>query len=184
MRYPPAETAEKRERILVEGARQFRERGFSGVSVNDVMHAAGLTHGPFYNHFPSKEALMAGCIDHASAKALADLDETGTESADWKGYVEYYLSPEHRENAGQGCLIAALGSEIARQPGVTASLTRHVKSTVEKMAGHFPWGKKRDARAKSIRALSGMVGAMILARAVDDPALSEEILATVRSSLA
>ena len=75
MRYPAAETAEKHQKILAEASRLFKERGFDGVSVSEIMKATGLTHGPFYNHFDSKEALMAECIVHAGDAALAHLDE-------------------------------------------------------------------------------------------------------------
>src|SRR5271155_3143577 len=74
MRYPAAETAEKHERILNEAARLFRERGFSGVSVSEIMKATGLTHGPFYNHFDSKEELMAESVVHGFQRTLDGLN--------------------------------------------------------------------------------------------------------------
>ena len=179
MRYPAAETAEKHERILDEASRLFRDRGFSGVSVGEIMKATGLTHGPFYNHFASKEALMSQCLAHTSVKALKDL-ETASASAKGKtNYIAGYLSTKHRDDAGHGCLIAALASEIGRQPAVKRSLTDHLKATIKTMSERFPWSKGRGARADTIRALSSMVGGLILARAVDDEKLSREILQEV-----
>src|SRR5476649_1905235 len=160
MRYPAAETAEKHQRILDAASRLFRERGFDGVSVAEIMKATGLTHGPFYNHFASKEALMAeGVVD----------------------YVQDYLSEAHRNDPGDGCLMSALGSEVSRVPAVRTGFTAHVRSSIASLAEHFPWSAKRHARRDAIRMLSAMVGAMTLARAVDDEALSEEILREVRS---
>lgn len=183
MRYPVAETAEKHARILDQAARLFRDRGFDGVSVSEVMKATGLTHGPFYNHFASKQALMAECIEHASGRALEELEASAPSEQGWSDYVSAYLSPAHRDTPADGCLIAALGSEIARSPAVKVTLTEHVRRTLERMAGHFPWRRREQARTEAICALSTMVGAMVLARGIDDEALSNEILERVSSSL-
>src|SRR6266404_3508417 len=125
MRYPATETARKHKKIIREAARLFRERGFSGVSVSEIMKATGLTHGPFYNHFASKEALMAASIEHASAKSLADLDARKASADQMIAYVETYLSAAHRDAPGAGCLMAALASEIRQEPAVRASFTTH-----------------------------------------------------------
>lgn len=183
MRYPVAETAEKHDRILEQAARLFRDKGFDGVSVSEIMKTTGLTHGPFYNHFESKQALMAECIAHASSKALKTLEASAPSDQGWSDYAAAYLSQAHRDKPADGCLIAALGSEIARAPAVKVTLTEHVRRTLERMAGHFPWGRGEPARTKAIHALATMVGAMVLARGIDDEALSNEILAKVRSSL-
>jgi TetR/AcrR family transcriptional regulator, transcriptional repressor for nem operon len=183
MRYPASETAEKHERILNEAARLFRERGFSGVSVSEIMKATGLTHGPFYNHFASKEALMAESLAHASTASLADLDASARSPQAMLAYIERYLSTGHRDAPGEGCLMAALASEIRQEPAVKGCFTTHLKAAIDTLTAHFPWPSKRRARADSIRLLSSMVGALILARAVDDEALSEEILEEVRSGL-
>src|SRR3984885_2047922 len=91
MRYPAAETAEKHERILNEAARLFRERGFSGVSVSEIMKATGLTHGPFYNHFDSKEALMADSVMYGMQTTLDGLEATDGSAKGWAEYVKKYL---------------------------------------------------------------------------------------------
>ena len=110
MRYPAAETAEKHRKILEQASRLFKERGFDGVSVSEIMKATGLTHGPFYNHFESKEALMAECIAHSGEAALAYLDETGKTPEGMRAYVRSYLSPEHRDSRADGCLVAAFAA--------------------------------------------------------------------------
>ena len=103
MRYPAAETAEKHQKILAEASRLFKERGF-GVSVSEIMKSTGLTHGPFYNHFESKEALMAECITHSAADALVELDAAGQTPEGMRAYVRDYMSHEHRDARAEGCL--------------------------------------------------------------------------------
>jgi TetR/AcrR family transcriptional repressor of nem operon len=183
MRYPAAETAEKHARILDEAARLFRERGFSGVSVSEIMKATGLTHGPFYNHFDSKEALMADSVVHGMQTTLDGLEATEGSAKGWADYVKRYLSVGHRDACGAGCTMATLAAEVRQEPLVRGPFTGRLKVVVERMASHFPWSSKKAARGDSIRALSSMVGAMVLARAVDDDAFSEEILKEVRKGL-
>lgn len=183
MRYPAAETAEKHERILNEAARLFREHGFSGVSVSEIMKATGLTHGPFYNHFDSKEALMADSVLHGMQKTLDGLEGTEASAKGKAEYVRRYLSKAHMNAGGGECTMAALASEIRREPQVKGPFTLRLKAIVEAMASHFPWSSKRAARGDSIRALSAMVGALILARAVEDGPFAEEILNEVRKGL-
>jgi TetR/AcrR family transcriptional repressor of nem operon len=181
MRYPAAETAEKHQRILDEASRLFRERGFDGVSVAEIMKATGLTHGPFYNHFASKEALMAESVAHAAAASKAGMEPAWQSPGAMVDYVQEYLSAAHRDDPGHGCLMPALGSEVCRVPAVRTGFTAYVQSSIASLAAHFPWPAKRHARRDAIRMLSSMVGALMLARAVDDQALSEEILRDVRN---
>jgi TetR/AcrR family transcriptional repressor of nem operon len=176
MRYPAAETAAKHARILEKASRLFRERGFADVSVAEIMQATGLTHGPFYNHFTSKEGLMVEAVEHASEEGLKALDAAPRSEKGKRDFVSRYLSPEHRDCPEDGCLIAALGTEIAREPAVRTAMTTHVKTMIAKMASHFTWKKGRSARGETIRTLSCALGALILARAVDDDDLSREIL--------
>jgi TetR/AcrR family transcriptional repressor of nem operon len=184
MRYPAAETAEKHKNIIREAARLFRERGFSGVSVAEIMQATGLTHGPFYNHFPSKEALMAESVEHGLKSTLAGVEQVGHSPKRTAEYLDRYLSTAHRDAAGKGCTMAALAADIRQQSEVRRTFTTHVKAIIEKMTSNFSWGSKRSARGNSIRMLCTMVGALILARAVDDEAFSKEILREARRELA
>jgi TetR/AcrR family transcriptional repressor of nem operon len=183
MRYPAEETAEKHRRILEQASILFRERGFSGVSVSEVMKATGLTHGAFYNHFESKDDLIAKSLGDASSKALATLKDAGESIELMEQYIQEYLTESHRDDMGNGCLMTALGSEVAREPSVRPTFTRHFKGVIESMAAPFVKAKKRNSRRHAIHQISSMVGAIILARAVDDPELSEEILREVRTEL-
>lgn len=184
MRYPAEETAEKHQRILTEAARLFREQGFDGVSVSQIMKATGLTHGPFYNHFASKEALMAESTLHGSAHSREALDAASATPEAMREYVRNYLSTAHRDAPGQGCLLAALAGEVRNQPSVRPAFTFHLKNIIGKLATHFPWKKKSQPRQDAIVMLSAMVGAVALARAVDDEAFSQEILEAVSSAFA
>ena len=179
-----SEAAERRAQILNEAIRLFRERGFAGVSVGEIMKSSGLTHGPFYYHFSSKEALMAECVEHAMRQGTFEVPEpVGTSSESKAKFIRTYLSATHRDSPGKGCVIAALASEIRQEPTVRGPFTSQVKAYVERLASRFPWSSKRTARGDSIRMLSSIVGALILSRAVEDDAFSKEILREVRQGL-
>jgi TetR/AcrR family transcriptional repressor of nem operon len=183
MRYPAAETAEKHARIVDEAARLFRERGFDGVSVGEIMKATGLTHGPFYNHFASKEALMAESLRHAATTAGEGMAAWPSDAQGKAGYLAAYLSPAHRDAPGRGCPFAALAGDAGRVPAVRSAFTAHLRGTIERLAARFPWSSRKHARRDAIAAVSAMVGAIALARAVDDPALSDEILRETLAAL-
>lgn len=182
MRYPKSETAEKHQRILIEASRLFREKGFNGVTVSQIMQATGLTHGPFYNHFKSKESLMAACIEYAAKESLQEMGEHSNSPESMVEYVQRFLSIEHRDSPGTGCLMSALGGEVRNEISTQKHFSDYLLGVIEMMSDHFPWPAEQDARGDSIRMLSSMVGAMVLARAVDDDELSEEILGEVRSA--
>ena len=185
MRYPASQTAKKHERILTEAARLFRERGFDRAGVADIMKAAGLTHGAFYAHFPSKDALEAEAVERAFAQSDNRVYALTATSGDPKRvFLDSYLSATHRDHPGSGCVIAALGPEIARDSAARKPFTQWVKHMIEAMAGRFRWKRRGAARRNAIHLLSGAIGALVLARAVDDSQLSDEILESVRDSLA
>ncbi len=183
MRYPASETAEKHERILQTASRLFRRNGFSGVSVGEIMRATGLTHGPFYNHFASKEALMSESMEHASRGSIGAVEKAGESAEDLLAHIDEYVSTKHRDEPEQGCLLASLATEVSREPAVKPALTQHVSTSFSHLAKVWRRSSKKVARREAIHALSSMVGAMVLARAVDDPELSDEILANMREAL-
>ena len=184
MRYPAEQTAARHERILREASKLFRQRGLNGVSVPEIMKAARLTHGPFYNHFASKDALVAESVDRAMGAMLQDLLASGGSKAARRRFLDAYLSPRHRDNPGDGCAVAALASDVSRSPAAKAPFTRRLKDILSATAAKFTAAREgRDARAEAIKLTSLIVGALILARAVDDNELSEEILAQVRADL-
>ena len=184
MRYPASETAEKHERILGEAARLFRERGYSGVSVSEIMQATGLTHGPFYSHFASKDALFAEALTHLSERGQCELERAAATPDAMRAYLAAYLSAQHRDHPGHGCLMPAVGSEVGRagerQAGARSAYTRHVKRMLAWLGQAYPWPAMDTARRDAHRMLASMIGAVILARAVDDAQLSDDILRDVR----
>jgi len=182
MRYPAEETAEKHDRILAQASKMFRERGFGGAGVAEIMKAAGLTHGAFYAHFPSKDALAAEALGCALAELYERNSAQGEQEPDQKrAFLRSYLSEAHRDRMGEGCAIAALGSDVARSPAMREPFTAGVRRVLDKMARSFGW--KGRARRNAIHMLAATTGALVLARAVDDPALSKEILDSVREDL-
>ncbi len=180
MRVTRAKAAETRGRIVEAAARLFRQRGLDGVGIDALTAAAGLTHGGFYRHFASKDDLAA----EALAKGLSAEAAPAGMPADRDGYLIWYLSARHRDDPGHGCVMAALGCDAARGgPGVRRSFTQAVAAQVGRFTRWSAAAGVPDPRARAIADVSAMVGAMMLARAVDDPALSDEILAAVRARL-
>jgi TetR/AcrR family transcriptional repressor of nem operon len=183
LRYPASETAEKHGKIVKEAARLFREDGLSGVAISDIMKGADLTHGSFYNHFASKQALISECVACVGATAIAQMQAHEPSAAGKGSFVSQYLSLMTRDDPGAACLMSSLSAEIARQPPLRRSMTGYVQSFIGKLASHFPWPAKVDARRDAIRTMSALVGALMLARSVDDETLSAEILREVASGL-
>jgi TetR/AcrR family transcriptional regulator, transcriptional repressor for nem operon len=174
MRYPVEETAAKHERIVKEASRLFRERGFENVSVGDVMKAAGLTHGAFYAHFASKEELQAAAVAYGQKVSLGRLQRSKKKTA--KGsFTDRYLSRQHRDNPGDGCTMAALAEEVARS-------THELKAAFEEGLENILSADGGDRKEAIFRA-AAMLGGVVLARAVQDPRLSDEILESVRQKL-
>ncbi|MCP3145235.1 TetR/AcrR family transcriptional regulator [Pyxidicoccus xibeiensis] len=195
MRLSKEQAARNRQTILDTAARLFRERGIDGVGVADLMKEAGFTHGGFYNHFASKEALAAEACGSAFDRALATLVSEIEQDPSRDGlavarYLDHYLSPAHRDDPSGGCPTAALAVDVGRQgESVQASYSAGIEALLGILVNHLPRlksGKKAAepavAREQALRTLSEMVGAVVLARAVADanPALSDEILEASR----
>ena len=174
MRYPANETAAKHERIVSEASRLFREHGFENVSVGRVMKAAGLTHGAFYAHFGSKEELQAAVVAYGQRLSLERMQRRNSEKSK-ESYADRYLSRRHRDNPGDGCTMAALAQEVARS-------TPEVKAAFEQGLEEILSARRGD-REEAIFRVAAMMGGVVLARAVQDPRLSDEILASVRQKL-
>lgn len=182
MRYPKSETAEKHQRILIEASRLFREKGFNGVTVSQIMQATGLTHGPFYNHFNSKDSLMAASVEYAATGSLNEMNAYKESPEGMAEYVQQFLSSTHRDSPGTGCLLSALSGEVRKESATQKHMSRYLTDVIELMTRHYPWSNDQEARGDSIRLLTSLVGAMVLARAVDDLDLSNEILEAVSSA--
>ncbi|PWC89355.1 TetR family transcriptional regulator [Azospirillum sp. TSH100] len=186
MRVSKEQAAENRRRVVEVASALFRERGFNGIGVADLMKEAGLTHGGFYGQFASKEDLAAEACAHAMGMAAERWGRTAeTQGADaLAALLDSYLSVRHRDHSAAGCPIAALGIDAARQGGVARSaFTRGLRPFLNVLDRLIPCRSAEARRRTALATLSGMVGALILARAVDDPALSAEILDAARTSL-
>ena len=186
MRGTRAQTAENRDRIIAAAAQAFRERGFDGIGVAELMRSVGLTHGGFYGHFGSKEELMALACRRAVADMLGDWRaRTAAAPGDPAAtIVAPYLAAGHRDAPGGGCLMAALGPEAARAaPPVRAAVTECLGDVLDTIAGEMPGDDAAARRTQAIRLFASLVGAMVVARAADDPALSDEVLEVVRAGI-
>jgi TetR/AcrR family transcriptional repressor of nem operon len=178
--------AENRKRILDAAAKLFRERGFETVTVAEVMSAAGLTHGGFYGHFDSKEALIEAAMAQLTARpgdeqpaqrSRLTLENPGR-------YADAYLSRQHRDNVGTGCPFAALGTEASRaSKEVRHTLTQSLRSQIDTLTASLPGATPQDRRRAAIAYLATTIGGMVLARLVDDGSFSDEILAAARAAI-
>jgi TetR/AcrR family transcriptional regulator, transcriptional repressor for nem operon len=179
MRVNRVRAAENRERIVDTASRMFREDGFDGVGVDAIMNGAGLTHGGFYGHFGSKDDLAAEAVTRALERSV----EKQSRYTNLSDLVSGYLSERHCADRANGCAIAALGADMVRQgKGVRRGLTAHVRGQLDRFARLLRNGTTASRRKRAITTLAGMVGALTLGRAVDDPALSKEILAVARDA--
>lgn len=175
------------ERIVSAAARAIRRSGYDGTGVADIMKEAGLTHGAFYAHFASREAMLAeaagkACAESSAAAARAVASRPSGEAL--AGMLRSYLSQAHVANVALGCPLAALGSETARQaPEVRRVATRHIREMVELFARQSPDGGPPAAHQRALVTLSTMVGALLLARAVDEPAFADELLGAALAHL-
>ncbi len=180
MRVSKERLAENRERILTEAARLFRERGLAGVGVDALADAAGLTHGGLYSQFGSKERLAADALAHALAASAAKTARARTLAE----YAATYLSAAHRDAPGGGCALAALGCEVPRYAGsVRSAFTAGVWRMIGRISDLMGATTGNDREAEALATAATLVGALVLARAVDDPQLSDRILAASRKRL-
>jgi TetR/AcrR family transcriptional repressor of nem operon len=170
MKVSREQVAENRRKILEVAGRLFRERGFEAVTVADVMKAAGLTHGGFYGYFKSKDDLIAQTLATALTSSVPDEIDLATFAAD-------YLSRGHCKDLAGGCPTAGLGAETIRQaPEARAAMTRGLSRQIERLSHTAPGSTAAERRRAAIGSWAAMVGAVILARMSDDPALSDEML--------
>jgi TetR/AcrR family transcriptional repressor of nem operon len=182
MKVSKAKMAENRERIIKAAAKRFRERGFDGIGVAELMKEVGLTHGGFYGHFKSKAEL----VELATQLALEESREKwervieSTDGDPLKALAEWYLSSRHRDAPGTGCFFAAVGADMAREPASTRNATDvPLERSIDLISRIASGGSPRVRRKRAIKALATMVGGMVLARTVGDRVLSEEILDTL-----
>lgn len=181
MRTTPERKAETRERILAAALTLFRTYGVDAVGVDAIMHHAGLTHGGFYAYFASKEALIAEAATSALSRSADKweqfVSDAGAQNA-LARIVETYLDPSHAATTDRGCVLTTMGPDVARRPGAQPAITASIRRMIEVLTRCMP-GRNRQ---RALRTLTNMVGAVVLARLVDDPALADELLAASRRS--
>jgi len=184
---PSARKAETHERIVRAAARAIRRRGYEGVGVADVMKAAGLTHGGFYAHFDSRDALLAEAVDQAGADSIESLSRAvaaAKHGEELAALVDGYLSDRHLRapEEGRGCAVAAAGSEVPRQSSeVRRTATRRIKDLIGLVERQMPGWGKAGSRDKAMAILGCLVGTLLIARAVDDPELSRAVRTAARN---
>jgi len=179
MRTSKAAAAETRKRIVSTASAEFRRNGIDQTGLNDLMAAAGLTHGGFYRHFETKNELVAEAATVALESLLAKLATSANEKGRGNGLgaiASVYLSPEHRDHPEVGCLLAANGSELARaDEGIRAAATEGFLRLIDLIAKQCRV-RKDVAERRAMVAVSTLLGAMMMSRIVTDPALSDTIL--------
>lgn len=182
MRVSKEKAAENRDRILKVASHLMRERGISGVGVDALTEAAGMTHGSLYSQFGSKERL----VEEAVADAIASKGRELREEFSLEDYASQYLSAAHRDAPGSGCPFAALSCDMQRQSqGARERFTAGVRGMVGWLSARIgPGIKQRQRDEDAIATLACLVGALVLARAVNDPKFSDDILRATRKRLA
>jgi TetR/AcrR family transcriptional regulator, transcriptional repressor for nem operon len=186
MRKSREEAEQTRQRIVERAAVLFRARGIDGIGLADLMQEAGLTHGGFYRHFASKEGLAAEACAHALKESARRMRRRAAKNPEdpLTGLVEGFLSDEHVADAGRGCAVAALGSDMFRcAPATRAAFTEGVRELIEVMAELQPQSDPDRRRETAMTGFAAMLGALVIARGVSDPALRRDMLAAMRRHL-
>jgi TetR/AcrR family transcriptional repressor of nem operon len=186
MRVSREKAAENREHVVTAAGKLFREKGFSGIGVADIMQAADLTHGGFYRHFKSKDDLAVQASEAVMARSASAWNRIveGAPDRPLAALVDHYLSARQRDEAGRGCAFATLGADAARHgKSLRAAFADGLRPLIEILDRLMPGGSKAARRRKALAAMAQLVGAMVLARAVDDAGFSDEILAAAKVEL-
>jgi TetR/AcrR family transcriptional regulator, transcriptional repressor for nem operon len=176
------------DRIVEAAARAIRRSGYNGTGVADIMKDVGLTHGGFYAHFPSREAMLAEAADRAGGESVAMMQQVAASLPPEQvlpAMIEAYLSDEHLASIETGCATAALGSEMPRQaPAVRRAATHRIKEMIDLVARQLPdWGQP-GAHERALFTVAALVGTLVLARAVDDTRLSAALRKSALTHLA
>jgi TetR/AcrR family transcriptional regulator, transcriptional repressor for nem operon len=187
MRYSKEHKLETHARIVKKAAVRLREKGAHGIGVADLMKEAGLTHGGFYAHFDSREALVMEAFAYAmdrSTERWRKLAEQTPPEQRLATLVDSYLTPLHRDDPGHGCAISALGAEIAREsPKTRKAFAAKLEQMIEMVAAQIPDVPRKTARKQAIASLATMMGTMVLARVAGNGEFSDEILSAGRDAV-
>jgi TetR/AcrR family transcriptional regulator, transcriptional repressor for nem operon len=187
MRYSREHKLETHERIVKRASVRLREKGAHGIGVADLMKDAGLTHGGFYAHFDSREALVIEAFAHAmdrSTERWRKVGETTPPEQRLAAIVDSYLTPVHRDDPGHGCAVPSLGAEIAREsPKTRRAFAAKLEQMIDMMADQIPDVSCKAARKQATAAIATMMGTMVMARVAGTGEFSEEILAAGREAV-
>jgi TetR/AcrR family transcriptional repressor of nem operon len=186
MGYSQADKAKSHERIVKVAAERFRESGVEGIGVAELMKIAGLSHGGFYRHYPSRDDLVAEAVEHALAdggKRVADLGRADRPLT-LRMLVEAYLSAAHRDHLATSCAVTTMAADVARSGDrARAAYSKQVESYLKLLMDLVGGANKRIKRARAITVLATLVGAISMARAVKEEKLSREILASAAQEI-
>jgi TetR/AcrR family transcriptional regulator, transcriptional repressor for nem operon len=188
VRYPPTHKHATRRRILEAASQAFRERGVAETGVDEVMRRAGLTHGGFYSHFRDKSELVAEACGSAFDEAVPNLDRiaaASTPAVRARILIDSYLAPRHRDNRGSGCLVVAVGADMARlRGGARTGYARGFAQHLERLGAALRLSRDPQRNHERVTHLmSSLVGALLFARAIDDPVQSDATLRSMRRQL-
>lgn len=186
MRVSRAQAEENRQHVVDTASRLFRQHGYDGIGLKDLMKGAGLTQGAFYKQFGSKEDLIveasARAMESATARWTRAIGAHPDEALD--AVLNFYLSKGHRKETTDGCPLVALGGDAARQgPGVKASFEAGIREHLQILADILDGKEGEHKRAKALTILATMVGAVTLSRAMNDTRLAQSLLDSARSSI-
>ena len=186
MRYSKEHKQETHTRIVRKASVRLREKGAHGIGVADLMKEAGLTHGGFYAHFDSREALVIEAFNYAMDRSTERWRKLAEETPPEKRFaaiVDSYLTTLHRDDPGHGCAVPTLGPEIARESAKTRkAFAARLDEMIEMMADQVPELPRKAARAQAIAAIATMAGALVLSRVAGSGEFSEEILGVGREA--
>jgi len=188
VRYPPTHKSHTRRRIVEAAGQAFREQGVAETGVDDVMRRAGLTHGGFYAHFRDKSQLVAEACEAAFEAAIPNLDRISagaTPSARARLLIDSYLAKRHRDNRGSGCFVVAVGADMVRVRGAARNgFSRGFVQHLDRLAAALRLHRDpRKNRERVTHLMSALVGALLFARAIDDPRRSDDVLHSMRRQL-
>jgi TetR/AcrR family transcriptional repressor of nem operon len=187
MRYSREHKLETHDRIVRKASVRLREKGAHGIGVADLMKDAGLTHGGFYAHFNSREALVIEAFAYAMDRGTEHwrkLTEQTPPEKRLATIVNSYLSPLHRDNPGHGCAIPTLGAEIAREsPKARKAFAAKLDQMIDMIAAQIPEIPPKAARKQAMAAVATMMGTLVLARIADNGEFSDEVLAAGRAAV-
>jgi TetR/AcrR family transcriptional repressor of nem operon len=187
MRYSKEHKQETHARIVKKASVRLREKGAHGIGVADLMKEAGLTHGGFYAHFDSREALVIEAFAYAMDRSTERWRKVAEETPPEKRLatiVESYLTPFHRDDPGHGCAVPTLGAEIAREsPKTRKAFAAKLEAMIDMMADQILDVPRKVARKQAISALTTMMGTLVLSRIAGNGEFSDEILGAGREAV-